>query len=516
MQRWSCFRGRALDLLVLKSSGGGGCAEVLNYTGRRRSLLKIIVRFLKANAILLILSWCAPLAKAQLDLAAPNCGSNSNLTVILPNAATWRSFTPPPKGGTYNDAAYGCTVKRLTDCTSVTGNQCVPFYSENEVMNVDDTMIIVFNGRSAGSHWSIIDLNGNTIVSNANFRCPGNAGVQIPQWDRLDANVLWGTSRNNMVRCTVNKVARTISTTTTHTFREYSQGVIVPGDMDMNPNGWLAMAGQNVSGGQIEIFMFQPNTNTKAGVYDPPRCTGSINSAQPGCIHRLMTTVKDGMDIEGLPGQGNSLWEPPFSGAPVEINPSADHHAVGWEINKVNERAAYEDWDSAMPAHGGACSYKATLALYPAKSTGGCLAQLSTDSQGRGWHIGYEDRDVRPWMVFSAQGFSCAENFTSSSSYCDPSAGTWGIYVNEIVLIRVDSNVTRDGGAKVYRLALSHSREMVSYWAEPHATISWDGKYVLFGSNAAFNSVGCSIHSDCGDTYLIGPLFGDVAATASL
>ena len=116
---------RALDLLVLKSSGGGGCAEVLNYPDRRRSLLKIIIRFLKAGAILLILSWCAPQAKAQLDLAAPNCGLNSNLTVIVPNATAWRNFTPPPKGRTYKDAAYGCTVKRLTDCTSVTGNQCV-------------------------------------------------------------------------------------------------------------------------------------------------------------------------------------------------------------------------------------------------------------------------------------------------------------------------------------------------------------------------------------------------------
>ena len=84
-------------------------------------------------------------------------------------------------------------------------------------------------------------------------------------------------------------------------------------------------------------------------------------------------------------------------------------------------------------------------------------------------------------------------------------------YQGAIIMTRIDSNVTSVGQAttKVFQLALAHGRQNSNYWADVYASTSWDGKYVAFGSNAGFNPNGCpnGFAGDCGDTYLIGPLF---------
>jgi hypothetical protein len=65
----------------------------------------------------------------------------------------------------------------------------------------------------------------------------------------------------------------------------------------------------------------------------------------------------------------------------------------------------------------------------------------------------------------------------------DPSTANWSTYTNEIVLVRIDAN---NDPTKVYRLGLTHSREHQGFWAEPRAARSFDRKYVIFDSNAAW------------------------------
>ena len=71
------------------------------------------------------------------------------------------------------------------------------------------------------------------------------------------------------------------------------------------------------------------------------------------------------------------------------------------------------------------------------------------------------------------------------------------MYEDEILLARVD-------GLAIQRLAHARSRSAESYWAQPHAAISRDGKYVIFDSNMAYAQKGCpSGITDCSDVYLI-------------
>ncbi len=120
-----------------------------------------------------------------------------------------------------------------------------------------------------------------------------------------------------------------------------------------------------------------------------------------------------------------------------------------------------------------------------------------------GWHVSFRAWPKRAWVVFSAQGSNNSELFNNNVNFQMPSVGGWTLYSNEIMLVRIDAanNMNR-----IYRLALSHSREREDYWAEPHAVISRTGNYILFGSNAAWGATGCGGDgnpTDCSDLYLI-------------
>ena len=457
--------------------------------------------------------------QSGLDLTPPNCGIQST-AALVPSASAWQNFTPPAVGGTYTDPGY-CTVKRITNIGS--GGQMIPFYSLVQTISAGDTKLLLFNGDAA--HWNIYDLNGNVVISGSAFASATAENSDEPRWDRFDDAAIWGTRGNSIQKCTITMgTPGSMSCAITHTFSEYSKGVVFPADSDMNANGWVPMAGQNVAGGQVEIFMYQPSTNTKAGVYDPPGCTGSINTNEPGCIHRLIATPDNGMSIEGV-GAGDKLWRPPFAGAPVQWDPSPDHHSVGYAIDGTTLVGAFEDFDNS--GSGGPCYWRPVIAGFTSPGNPGSCPLFPNGQTSNppefGWHVSYMDHATRPWVVWTMMGNGTGpECFNAESCYKAPvawnqSGGNWYPYQAEIVMARVDSNMTSVGQAtnKVYRLALSHARQHADagyYWQDVYAPVSWDGKYVVFSSNAAFahNPSGCpsgGFSGDCADTYLIGPLF---------
>jgi hypothetical protein len=456
------------------------------------------------------------MAPSGLDLTPPNCGISST-AAIVPNASAYTNFTPPPVGGTYTDPGGYCTVKRITNH----GGQMTPFYSLVQAISAGDTKILGFDGYNA--HWWIWDFNGNLVISGPTFDSAANENAGEPRWDYQDDTAIWMTSGNSVKKCTITMgVPGSMSCSVTHTFSEYSQGVVFPADSDMNANGWVPMAGQNVSGGEVEIFMFQPSTNTKAGVYDFAGCTGAINTNEPGCIHRLIATPNNGMTIEG-PGSGDQLWDPPFSGNPVTLDPTADHHSVGWALDGATEVAAFEDF--AYNTSGGPCFWRPVVVVANKTSIGNCPLVPNSSNSGQppefGWHVNYFDYATRPWIAWTMMSNGTGPDFwNSDAGYAAPvawnqSGGNWYPYQGEVVLTRVDSSVTSLGQTTttVFRLALHHARQdprgTGNYWSDVFAPISRDGKYVVFGSNSPWAASGCpaGVGSDCSDIFLIGPLY---------
>lgn len=436
------------------------------------------------------------------NLTAPNCGCNNDLTNHIPNGTNWTNFLPPAQGGTYQDTelcASACLVKRLTNAPG-DGVTHLHYYATLEPISLSDTKII-----DSGPP-RIIDFSGNTVVPPANLPARNNTRFL---WDRQSDMRFWSTNNNVLQLCTVSSnvgPSATVSCTANHTFSEYA-GYIVNfmDETDQTPDGWLAMVGQNTAGGTIDVFMFLPDyaggsNFTKAPIFTTP-CSADINGPNNGCLHKLIATPQDGVAISGsaVGGTSYALWESPWSGLQSITN-------VGHfdSLKDLTGKEIMSSEDCGAPTNFNPCILSLGSGDFNA------ISQLfgGTTAPRPGWHISTRDWPARAWITYSAQlAPSTAEVFNvGGNGYTAPSSSNWGVFQNEIVLVRVDN---ANGTTNLYRLAWSHARTNTSpdFWHDPRAAISWSGKYILFSSASAFANTGCGSITDCDDLYLIGPLF---------
>ena len=450
------------------------------------------------------------------DLTNPNCGLTNDLTIHVPGASTWTNFTPPAVGGTYgttgDDAIYGCVVKRLTNAVGSGGNK-THYYATVSPMSAGDTKIMTGRGNDV-----ILDLNGTVIVTSM----PGGSG--IASWDRTNDMVFWQTvgTDTNLNKCTVsgNTVGSTVSCVVNHTFSEYAGGAVnMMDETNMTPGGWLVMEGQATIGGVLDIFLWNPTTLTKSPVISTSssvigNCVDNVSLTTGNCVHKLIATPDDGVLIQVPPGQ--VLWHSPWPANPqVYDQPHSDGggdlsgHYV-YIAESGNTGGTCPDSSTFSPAY--------TLLVDSGWSLANYLCLFASPSNP-GWHVSYRDWPTRAWTVYSAQANHAGpECFNNAACYANPSAGNWGRFENEIVMVRIDAN---NASSKFYRLALSHTRGGGTngsgyFWSDPRAAISYDGKYVIFDSNAGWSTTGCGSDASCTDVYLIGPLFTSVVPTVTL
>jgi hypothetical protein len=452
---------------------------------------------------------------AGLNLTAPKCGLVGDATNHVPSDSAWANFTPPAQGGTYTDPLYGCPVKRLTN--NVGKGQdvlSVPQYALTGTFSATDAYALLV-GADSGS-WGVLDLNGNVVVSQATMSAALNRNHSAWRWDPTNDAVLWNTSGNVLYACTINASAHTLTCAAKYTFSEYPSSVVFPDESDVNAHGWVPMVGQATKGSHADLFMFNLSTLTKAAVAYTTVCTGDANSTQPigDCVHKMTATPNDGFAVgfnsaTELPG--DRLWEPGFGGL-LQIQSKTDHHSDGYDLNG-NEVAAYEDDQGFFGSNGSTpiapCTHtwNPVTVVMSASMVPNQARSCLIDTPAKGWHVSFLDYAVRPWIVYSTQASNDAERWNNDPNYRGPSTSGWAQYDNEILMVRVDAN---GNPGKTYRLALAHSRENEGYWAEPHAVVSRSGRYVAFGSNAAWGATGCGADSpdnSCSDVYLLGPLF---------
>jgi hypothetical protein len=433
---------------------------------------------------------------ASPDLTPPNCGLSNDTTNHIPAASAWTAFTPPAVGSTFTDSVYGCAVKRLTNAISF-GQAEHHYYATIEPMSTGDTKILVYDENG---FFHIIDLDGNVLVTEA--KMPPTNGLDL--WDRNNDNVFWAAQKNTLQKCTVS--GSSTSCVTNHTFSEYSGYLVNFMDStDMTPDGWLPMVGQNAQGGHIDVFLWNPVTLTKSPAYTTT-CTADAGTANNGCLHKLISTPNDGIIIEFTNDgsgaeQGNRLWESPWTTPLPYVQNKTGHLDSGRDMSGNEVYATEDPLDNPGPF--GTCvnGFRPTLLIVGATTPDGSSCMFDAPLNP-GWHISYRDWPLSAWIAFSAQGDNSAERFNNDSSYAAPSASNWSTYDNEVVLVRVDVN---NNSKYIYRLTLAHTRNVNSnsYWSDPHAALSFDGKYVIFDSNAAWGAGGCGSFTDCADVYLI-------------
>lgn len=424
--------------------------------------------------------------------SGPLCGKLNDGLTYLPTS--YDTFTPPAVGQSYVDPVFGCSVKRLTNGAAETlGDGTHPglmhYYSTFTPINATDTLLMLVANNGS---WHVRDLNGNIVVSYAGM--PNLSGH--PVWDDTNGNVFYYALNNALFSGTIS--GNSVTSTNLHTFSEYS-AITSMDSADLSQDGdHIALVGQNASG-TMDIFVWSFSQKTKTSLFTTA-CTGSVSGAvQPGCLHKLQLSADNRLTIQfnndgSAAQQGVRLWT---GSTLVHMQDATSHYDTGYDLNG---NAIFTGRGNSFTLSGltNPCPSGWGLDVRGIDNIQSAVCLLDNPPY---WHISYRGSASQPWIAISFFDSRTPgpEFFTSNSSYQTISTSNWQLYEDEIVLGKVD-------GSKVYRLAHARSRSMESYWAQPHAAISRDGRFVIFTSNMAHPS-GCPanmhVAGECSDVFII-------------
>jgi len=426
------------------------------------------------------------------------CGEPNDGLIHPPSK--WDTFTPPATGQSYIDPAFGCTVKRITNgsleetFSDGTHPSLVHYYSTLSPLNATDTMLLIVSNDGA---WRVRDINGKIVVSAANMPTRNAGGLLL--WDAVNGSIFYYTRANILYKAVIR--GNSVEPVALQTFSEYS-AIISPDSADVSQDGdHIALAGRNPNN-TIDIFVWSLSQRTKTSVYTTScKVTGSsvTSTGQPGCLHKLQLTASNLLSIQFVedghgPEQGLRLWN---GKTLLSLQDATNHYDTGYDM-RGNAVLIAVDNGATLTGVGNPCpsGWGLDVRLINNFSSAFCLLDKQPS-----WHISYRGDASQPWLAISFFDTRKPgpEFFTTNPDYQTPILGNWQLYEDEIVVARVD-------GAALYRLAQARSRSMEDYWAQPHAAISRDGKYVVFTSNMAYpNGCPAGMHdrNQCSDVYLI-------------
>jgi len=474
----------------------------------------------------------------------PLCGMPDDGQPHLPTDSNgnidWDSFAAPTKGKSYVDPVFGCTIRRLTD-----DGRSYHEYSTIEAMSANDAYVLI--GYDGGTR--MVDFKGKTVVDQAHMPVH-NHGHYL--WDATDDNKFYYTVNNSLMAGRIIE-HNVVTQALVHKFKEYPNWISIMDHANLSSDGeHIALVGENRASrgiATIDFFVYQISSSKKSYIFTSSLQGCVVNHApteltgQPGgdCMHKLLLTGDNKPAMEWHPNQDSKMPAGCLSafsaGASCKTMTNADgtlrmlqsgttHMDTGWDITGTRS-IVIETFDPDPNGthqndpcynHGGISIKDVnTLAL-------SCL--LSTDF--RAGHVSFLGGPNQPWVAVDMEDDrnpgpewyrSNSGKYAAPTQRCLQLEGKtiaphcWTLYEGEIVLIRIDSvgNQNQLGGTshKTYRLAHSRSRQAEQYYAQPRASLSRDGKYIVFDSNMARPDGNCpkAKATGCTDVYVLGPLF---------
>lgn len=443
---------------------------------------------------------------------APTCGISGDTTNHVPT--DWATFVPPAKGQSYVDPTFGCTVTRVTDSSSEVwgGSYYLPVgmgYSTVSPFNANDSYLMLGDGW--GRHF-ITDLQGNILVPIANMPDCGNSASCTPSdssndtwfyWDATNPVVFYYTEGNSMMKGVVS--GSTVTTSSVHQFTEY-QAINFIDKTDLSQDGsHVVIAGGDTSGNSPEnIFVYDFTTNLKGPVYTTG-CSGSVGVPNNTCVHGVTQTPDNNFSIDFANDgtgaeQGVRLWD---GSMPLpHLQDGTNHMDTGYDMTgspvfiEVGNSSTVAGETNPCPSGWG-------LDVRQIYDTGSAVCLLDNQPS---WHVGYRGSANQPWVTLSFFDTSSSgpEWFDNSGNYNPVTSSDWYLYEDEIMVVRIDAN---NNSKYVYRLARAYSRSDEDFYAQPHAAMSRDGRYIAFQSNVAYAHTGCPANfqttTGCTDVYVL-------------
>ena len=440
---------------------------------------------------LTLLAGCAGTTQTSQSTGPPNppqasgliCGQPDDRLVHMPPSYTLPLAPPVGIGRTLVDPQYGCVITRLTTFGEFqVGQSSHHNYSTITPFNADSSrvMLSLTNGSVV-----VVDLHGNVVVPIANM--PAMNSPDAP-WDPTNPADFYFTQGNQFFKGTIS--GSTVTKTLLHTFTAYTS-VVAPDQEDLSDDGCKYWLVGTPSGGGLPVgILYNLCTDTVVsqslvvGAKDSATGWHKIQIFPSGKM--LMTWTSNGpapsQGLEIYNTDGTLYWH---------VFDGTAHADVGIDL-KGREVVIH------------AAGPKASLNACPNPWTGLSVIDINAQTPVNcminnipSWHISYRD-SPKGWVLLSmfdqsnCPDYSCFDT-TSASHLVSNWQSVWPLYAEELLLVKID-------GTSVYRLAHHHSRSAEYYWAQPHAVISRDGKYVLWDSNFDISGTGDANYAD---VYLI-------------
>jgi hypothetical protein len=380
----------------------------------------------------------------------------------------FNDFVPPGKGASYTDPQFGCAVLRLTDARSEFNLAVHHQYSTISAMNQDGTRIMLITEWGKGA---IIDTAGNVVIEPADFPAVNTANVP---WSRDSAGAFYYTNGNTLYKGYIS--GHKVKSTALHRFDAYSS-VLIPDQEDLSEDGdhlWL------VAG--TKAFLYTMSTGDSGP-------TMPIGAKDSGCgwhkiqimpsnralLTRSCNGFAAGQGQEIYNADGTLYWHM-FDNT---VHTDVGRDLVGNEVAIVGR--VPDTYKDACPSGGGVDTIRTDPPHFVS-----CLVDVNWAAT----HISYRDSS-QGWVAISFfDPVACPHYSCFAPQKLDPEWATaWRRFYEEIILAKID-------GSAVFRLAHHRSRSAEGYWAESHAAISRNGRYVVFDSNMNLSDTGLSDYSD--------------------
>jgi hypothetical protein len=414
---------------------------------------KLIRESLIATLTILVLSGAVAFAAA------------ADLSVKAPSS--YYTFQPPAKGATYVDAAFGTTIKRLSNALQTPNDAdggmlqwVLNEYSTPSLWNSDNTRLLLEHG----SYFAIYDGNG-TFLKDAPFDV---SAATEPRWSRKDANVFYYKRGNALKSYNV----ATNAITTVRAFTEYG-AISGNGESDICFDGdHFVLVGDN-----REVFVYTISTNQK----------GSVLSTAGNGFDSVYISADDQVTVTWLAHgsgryQGIELFDKNM-GFLRQVAHSGGHMDMGRDTNGD----AVLVWTNAADTTPICDNGIVKIRLTDGKQT--CVVT------GIDWNLAVH-------ISASDQGYAVVSTYAPS----DPNPATfWPAYTNEIVRVKLD-------GSSIERLAHHRSRPLNGYNYMSKASINRDATRIVFSSNFGLQAQ-LGYPTEYSDAYMI--TLGAGAATST-
>jgi hypothetical protein len=411
----------------------------------------------------------------------PTCGKLNDTNVYTP--PNYDTFTPPAKGQSYTDPVFGCKITRVTDAIAMGWVEATHFYNTVTPFNANDSYLFLY-----GSAPIIVDLSGNVVVPESNMPATNSS---IVVWDTTNPKIIYYTNGNQFIKGTITGTPpnATVSPAVLATFTQYSS-VVIPGDMDISNDGlhiWLTSA-SDMGGNSYtaDVFLVALNAGNGAAT------SASEVAVMPSVTyHKLQIVPNNGVSVEG---NGRTIYNP--NGTVYEVPGGGTNAHTDWGLDSSGKMVATSIWYAGTAQNGCPSGWGYSLLDLASNSVRICLND-GIQNVGNASHNSARDTQSGHWIVFSDDDSGTCP---SSSYWCfnnPTSLSGWSLYAGEILIW--------DDAGNTVRLAHHRSRSDESYWAQTRASISRDGKYIVFDSN--YNQSSTPSGANYTDVFVIGPLY---------